>query len=74
MLQFKVINNAYTILKDENKRRIYDQYGSVGLKLAEEVGEEVSGHGQWCVCACVCVWCMHVHAFECVRVSVYANT
>ena len=26
---------------DTNKRRIYDQYGSLGLKLAEQVGEEV---------------------------------
>ena len=27
---------------DANKRRIYDQYGSLGLKLAEQIGEEVS--------------------------------
>ena len=26
---------------DVNKRRIYDQYGSLGLKLAEQIGEEV---------------------------------
>ena len=40
-LQFKEINNANAILMDVNKRRIYDQYGSLGLKLAEQVGEEV---------------------------------
>jgi len=37
---FKEINNAKTILSDENKRKIYDQYGSMGLKLAEQIGEE----------------------------------
>lgn len=29
---FKEIGNAYDILKDENKRKIYDQYGEEGLK------------------------------------------
>lgn len=37
---FKEINNANTVLMDPNKRRIYNQYGSLGLKLAEQVGEE----------------------------------
>lgn len=41
-LQFKEINNAHAILADENKRKIYDAYGMMGLKLAEQVGEEVS--------------------------------
>ena len=40
-MQFKEINNANAILMDENKRRIYNQYGSLGLKLAEQIGEEV---------------------------------
>ena len=38
--QFKEINNAKTILMNEQKRRIYDQYGSMGLKLADQIGEE----------------------------------
>ena len=38
--QFKEVNNAKTILLNEKKRRIYDQYGSMGLKLAEQVGED----------------------------------
>ena len=38
--QFKEVNNAKTILLNEKKRRIYDQYGSMGLKLAEQVGEQ----------------------------------
>ena len=32
---------------DPNKRRIYDQYGSIGLKLAEQIGEEVSSTVFW---------------------------
>ena len=39
-IQFKEINNAKTILMNEQKRRIYDQYGSMGLKLADQIGEE----------------------------------
>ena len=27
---------------DERKRKIYDDYGPMGLKMAEQVGEEVS--------------------------------
>ena len=30
--KFKEIANAYDILKDENKRKLYDQYGEDGLK------------------------------------------
>ncbi|XP_070698875.1 dnaJ (Hsp40) homolog, subfamily C, member 5 gamma b [Pempheris klunzingeri] len=38
--KFKVINNANSILSDENKRKIYDEYGSMGLYVAEQFGEE----------------------------------
>lgn len=38
--KFKEINNANSILSDENKRKIYDEYGSMGLSLAEQFGEE----------------------------------
>lgn len=38
--KFKEINNANKILQDEKKREIYDLYGSVGLKVAEQFGEE----------------------------------
>jgi len=37
---FKEINSAHKVLQDEEKKKIYDQYGSMGLKLAEQVGEE----------------------------------
>lgn len=38
--KFKEINNANTILSDENKRKIYDEYGSMGLYVADQFGEE----------------------------------
>lgn len=38
--QFKSINRAHGILMDEKKRQIYDSYGSVGLQIADQIGEE----------------------------------
>ncbi|ELK25539.1 DnaJ like protein subfamily C member 5 [Myotis davidii] len=38
--KFKEINNARTILTDATKRNIYDKYGSLGLYVAEQFGEE----------------------------------
>uniref|UniRef100_A0A3Q2QKI5 DnaJ (Hsp40) homolog, subfamily C, member 5 gamma a n=1 Tax=Fundulus heteroclitus TaxID=8078 RepID=A0A3Q2QKI5_FUNHE len=38
--KFKEINNANSILNDDNKRRIYDEYGSMGLYVSEQFGEE----------------------------------
>ncbi|PAA87508.1 hypothetical protein BOX15_Mlig007164g1 [Macrostomum lignano] len=37
---FKEINRAHKVLSDPTKRKIYDQYGSVGLQLASQIGEE----------------------------------
>ncbi|CAH8492183.1 unnamed protein product [Dicrocoelium dendriticum] len=37
---FKEINRAYRILTDPIKRSIYDKYGSLGLSIAEQFGEE----------------------------------
>jgi len=39
-LQFQEINYANSVLTDETKRSIYDKYGSMGLSLADQVGEE----------------------------------
>lgn len=38
--KFKVINEAYQILSDEEKRSIYDRYGKAGLE-----GQGMGGHG-----------------------------
>ncbi|XP_033124314.1 dnaJ homolog subfamily C member 5-like isoform X2 [Anneissia japonica] len=38
--KFKEINHANKVLSDERKRRIYDEYGSMGLYIAEQIGEE----------------------------------
>ncbi|XP_068194648.1 dnaJ (Hsp40) homolog, subfamily C, member 5 gamma b isoform X2 [Antennarius striatus] len=38
--KFKEINNANTILSDESKRKIYDEYGSMGLYAADQFGEK----------------------------------
>jgi len=38
--KFKEINHANSILSDSTKRNIYDNYGSLGLSIAEQIGEE----------------------------------
>ncbi|NXY89024.1 DNJC5 protein, partial [Alcedo cyanopectus] len=38
--KFKEINNAHATLTDPSKRNIYDKYGSLGLYVAEQFGEE----------------------------------
>lgn len=38
--KFKEINNAHSILSDATKKNIYDKYGSLGLYVAEQFGEE----------------------------------
>ncbi|XP_046877051.1 dnaJ (Hsp40) homolog, subfamily C, member 5 gamma a isoform X1 [Hypomesus transpacificus] len=38
--KFKEINNANSILNDDTKRKIYDEYGSMGLYVSEQFGEE----------------------------------
>ena len=40
LLQFKYINQAHSILSDPTKRNIYDNYGSLGLYIAEQFGEK----------------------------------
>jgi len=37
---FKKINHANSILSDEKKRQVYDEYGSFGLYISEQAGEE----------------------------------
>lgn len=38
---FKKINHANHILSDEKKRELYDKYGSFGLHIAEQFGDDV---------------------------------
>ncbi|XP_037034369.1 dnaJ homolog subfamily C member 5 homolog isoform X1 [Bradysia coprophila] len=38
--KFKEVNRAHSILSDQTKRNIYDSYGSLGLYIAEQFGEE----------------------------------
>ncbi|KAM4605918.1 dnaJ homolog subfamily C member 5 [Polymixia lowei] len=39
-VKFKEVNHAHSVLSDTTKRNIYDQYGSLGLYIAEQFGEE----------------------------------
>lgn len=38
--KFQELNRAYKILSDHMKRSIYDQYGSMGIYVAEQFGDE----------------------------------
>uniref|UniRef100_A0A915PAW5 J domain-containing protein n=1 Tax=Meloidogyne floridensis TaxID=298350 RepID=A0A915PAW5_9BILA len=38
--KFQEINYANTILSNPSKRRIYDEYGDMGLKMADQLGED----------------------------------
>lgn len=40
---FKQINQAHTVLTDDKKRGIYDKYGSFGLYIADQIGEDNIG-------------------------------
>ncbi|XP_050423662.1 dnaJ homolog subfamily C member 5 homolog isoform X2 [Adelges cooleyi] len=69
--KFKEINKAYRILTDPSKRNIYDNYGSLGLYIAEQFGEEnVNAYffvtSKWCkaliigsciLTGCCCCFC-----------------
>ncbi|XP_053290521.1 dnaJ homolog subfamily C member 5 isoform X2 [Pleuronectes platessa] len=76
--KFKEINNANSILSDENKRKIYDEYGSMGLYVAEQFGDEsVKLHflvNKWwfkallvCGCFFTCLCCCCCCCFGCGR-------
>ncbi|XKL64576.1 hypothetical protein PGB90_004662 [Kerria lacca] len=57
--KFKDLNRAHTILSDDTKRNIYDNYGSLGLYIAEQFGEE-SVNAYFLVTS---VWCKALLVF-----------
>jgi len=40
VMQFQEVNHANSVLGDTVKRNIYDRYGSIGIYVAEQFGEE----------------------------------
>ena len=59
----KEINQANSVLSNETKREINDQYGSMGLQLAEQFGEENSKayllvNSKWCKFLIVFFFCI----------------
>lgn len=38
--KFKELNSAHAVLSDLTKRNIYDSYGSLGLYIAQQFGED----------------------------------
>lgn len=70
--KFKEVNRAHSILNDATKRNIYDNYGSLGLYIAEQFGEEnVNAYfvvtSTWCkalfffcgfITGCYCCCCL----------------
>ncbi|XP_065587197.1 dnaJ homolog subfamily C member 5G [Cyrtonyx montezumae] len=68
--RFKEINSAHATLSDADRRQLYDQYGSLGLYVAEQFGDDAVRHyflmSQWwfqalalcCgVLTCCCCFC-----------------
>jgi DnaJ family protein C protein 5 len=56
---FKDINFAHTVLSDEKKKDVYDQWGSRGVSLAEQMGEDGLAwarlmKSKWLLCAVCC--------------------
>jgi len=60
---FKKVSHAHTILTDEKKREIYDKYGSAGLHLADQVGDDMVGTimkftSPWMQCLMLSIFCL----------------
>lgn len=65
--KFQEINHANAVLSNPTKRRIYDQYGEMGLKMIEQLGEDnvnlmLRPWLKWLVCSiffltCGCFGC-----------------
>ncbi|XP_072162889.1 dnaJ homolog subfamily C member 5-like [Diadema setosum] len=70
--KFKEVNRAHKVLSDEKKRQIYDEYGSFGIYIADQIGEDnvdlyflvnskcfriTSVICFFCTCYCFCFCC-----------------
>ena len=68
--QFKKINQAHRILSDEKKREIYDKYGSFGLYLADQFGDDMVDtvmfySSKWFQCLFLSCFCLSGCCFGC---------
>jgi len=77
ILQFQQINYAHSVLSDETKKAIYDKYGSFGLSLADQIGED-NVKTYMVLSSCWCKVCPSVHSsvvndFACVNCYIFAN-
>lgn len=60
--KFQEINHANAVLSNPNKRRIYDEYGEMGLKMMEQLGEDnvnfmLRPWLKWVVCSIFLLTC-----------------
>lgn len=67
---FKKINQAHRILSDEKKREIYDKYGSFGLYLADQFGDDMVDtvmfySSKWFQCLFLSCFCLTGCCFGC---------
>ncbi|KAI6175487.1 DnaJ domain protein [Aphelenchoides bicaudatus] len=58
--KFKEINHANSVLSDPKKRKIYDQYGDIGLKMLDQFGERpmkwlMKWWIKWLTLFCCCI-------------------
>lgn len=61
--KFQQINYANSVLSDETKKSIYDKYGFVGLRMADQIGEDnvktyMLLSSCWCKALMMAVFCL----------------
>ena len=60
LIQFQEINYAHSVLSDDTKKSIYDKYGSFGLSLADQIGED-NVKTYMVLSSCWCKVCQFYH-------------